>query len=853
MENKTNKSSNIIKNVVNILLIILVAGIIVAPLIFSNRFGGHDFNYHVSAIKSLCEAWDLGSFGNKIYELTCQDFGYGTGLFYTMLPAGIAVIFMKGLHLSIEWALGLEFFTIFALSGILVYIFSKRIFKNNLASIVTALIYEAFPYFITNVYIRFAYSEIFVMLVLPLILFGIYELIEHRNYKAFIPLFTVGVSLGILTHLTMTIYICIFVLIYICLNFKKFIKGYNWLPFAVSCGLILFITASFYLPMVLNLGGVTSGDMAYLGGWLWVSVFGAVGENFLTASVLVIVAIYIIFCAIYFNKSKVDRVKDKKFFILVTILMVWASPLFPWFLVLIKPFTMIQYAWRMFNLSALAVAGMAGYIAINLKNQSKLLLYCFLSACLVVQGVCFVQESYHRKGSLNSSVFSLTDSCTTFNEGIGTYKHGDYYPKGATNEYVFNRANSMIKDGNVGVSEFANYQTLNQINFQVYNTNNSYVVLNVPYSVCEDIKINQNYFNNKENLLFESVSIEDEEYLKINFVNYPYDSRIIISYVDNGSMDNYLKQNPFEFVVKGGQASFKNYEKTNASKYSVDIEVNEKSTIELPTLFYKGYKITLTTENGVQNITPVHGENGFVEVEIENSGTLNVEFSSFYLDFANIVSIIGVALFALVLVAIFAVPRKFYTAIGNFVTKFFKEHKQAGEILRFIIVGGIATIIDMFLMGVTMYLMQRSIYPSFINVFINTPNPSTLATIMGSAVGFCSGLIVNYILSILFVFNEKGKSKSAQGFIVFTVLSVIGLGINLLGMFIGYDLLKLNQWLVKIVMVIVVLIYNYISKKLVLFKNKKPNKAVDENNNVLNSEMENIAKTDENSDKTDKN
>lgn len=179
-----------------------------------------------------------------------------------------------------------------------------------------------------------------------------------------------------------------------------------------------------------------------------------------------------------------------------------------------------------------------------------------------------------------------------------------------------------------------------------------------------------------------------------------------------------------------------------------------------------------------------------------------------------------VSLLAIFAAVLLIMPRKTLKAIVEKIKAYFAVHKTFGEILRFIIVGGIATIVDMFMMGVTMYLMQKEIYPSFLNAFVNTPHPSTLATVVGTAVGFCVGLVVNYVLSILFVFNEKGNSKSAKGFMVFLVLSVIGLLINMGGMYVGYDLWRLNQWLVKIVMTIIVLVYNYISKRLLLFKNK---------------------------------
>ena len=56
---------------------------------------------------------------------------------------------------------------------------------------------------------------------------------------------------------------------------------------------------------------------------------------------------------------------------------------------------------------------------------------------------------------------------------------------------------------------------------------------------------------------------------------------------------------------------------------------------------------------------------------------------------------------------------------------------------------------------------------------------------------------------------------------LFVVLSVVGLLINMGGMYVGYDLLGINEWITKIIMTIIVLVYNYISRKLFIFKKKE--------------------------------
>lgn len=157
------------------------------------------------------------------------------------------------------------------------------------------------------------------------------------------------------------------------------------------------------------------------------------------------------------------------------------------------------------------------------------------------------------------------------------------------------------------------------------------------------------------------------------------------------------------------------------------------------------------------------------------------------------------------------------------IKKWASEHKTLSEIIRFLIVGGLATIVDMFFMGVVLYLFQPFLYPHFYNVFFGGYTPSQISTVVGTAVGFVMGLIFNYIFSIIFVFEEKGNSKTKKGFLLFAILSAGGLIIHIIGMHVGFALLGINEWIVKIVLTIVVLVYNYITRKLFIFKDKGEN------------------------------
>ena len=75
----------------------------------------------------------------------------------------------------------------------------------------------------------------------------------------------------------------------------------------------------------------------------------------------------------------------------------------------------------------------------------------------------------------------------------------------------------------------------------------------------------------------------------------------------------------------------------------------------------------------------------------------------------------------------------------------------------------------------------------------------------------------NYVLSLTFVFDTK-KGNKIKEFIIFVVLSVIGLGINQLLMWFSVDILGIFYMISKIGATAVVMVYNFITRKLILEK-----------------------------------
>ena len=79
-----------------------------------------------------------------------------------------------------------------------------------------------------------------------------------------------------------------------------------------------------------------------------------------------------------------------------------------------------------------------------------------------------------------------------------------------------------------------------------------------------------------------------------------------------------------------------------------------------------------------------------------------------------------------------------------------KNNPKLFEIIRFLFVGGLATVIDMAVMSIVIYLPNEEIV-SFMQVLTSNFKPESWLVILATAIGFIVGLVFNYVFSILFL------------------------------------------------------------------------------------------------------
>ncbi len=121
------------------------------------------------------------------------------------------------------------------------------------------------------------------------------------------------------------------------------------------------------------------------------------------------------------------------------------------------------------------------------------------------------------------------------------------------------------------------------------------------------------------------------------------------------------------------------------------------------------------------------------------------------------------------------------------------------QLFRYTIVGGIAFIFDF---G-TLYILTE-----FFNVYY----------LFSAGVAFLLGLSVNYLLSIIWVF-EKHRVKSRYfEFIVFSLIGVVGLALNEFFIWFFTETIGFYYLLSKILSVVFVYLWNFFIRKFTLFR-----------------------------------
>ena len=121
------------------------------------------------------------------------------------------------------------------------------------------------------------------------------------------------------------------------------------------------------------------------------------------------------------------------------------------------------------------------------------------------------------------------------------------------------------------------------------------------------------------------------------------------------------------------------------------------------------------------------------------------------------------------------------------------------QIINFLIVGGIATLID--------WLLYFILY-----------NYVKLSPLLANIISYSISTLYSYIVSVKFVFNVNKDNSKKKNFIIFVTLSIIGLLLSEGLIYLMVNVFTLHKMLSKIISTMIVMFFNFVSKKYFLEK-----------------------------------
>ena len=119
------------------------------------------------------------------------------------------------------------------------------------------------------------------------------------------------------------------------------------------------------------------------------------------------------------------------------------------------------------------------------------------------------------------------------------------------------------------------------------------------------------------------------------------------------------------------------------------------------------------------------------------------------------------------------------------------------QIFKFVIVGGTATIID----WAVYYVLYNFLH---------------IQPLIANILSFSVSVIYNYVASVKWVFDVNQEKSKKRMFIEFMIFSIIGLLLSELLLWIFIDLISINAMISKIIATAIVMVFNFITRKIFL-------------------------------------
>lgn len=587
-----------------VIFIILCLSIIPCYALFTNPYfisTGHDNVFHFSQIQDLYNSFKNNPFNTLISPSLNHGVGVGTRLMYGSLSHYLVVLISfivipLGGNLMLSYKIVILLAYIF--SNIVIYKLLYYITKNHSLSLIGVAIFALFPYRFTNVYIRNAFSETIVISILPLVFYGLIKWIKEDFSLSSYIISGAGIISIIHTHNISALFSILFILIFLIANYKKVyynLKNNIKHRYAFTFTLLSIVIIS--LPFMITLLESMNGDYRVFNSSIMGTNYNALKDSY---NSLLSYVIYI-----------------------------------------------FQTNWKLYLITGLLCFSIPLIVAYLLnENKHRKLIFLIIYGCSALL-CCILLKSLYVLFAFSISLSIMFFITNENNEKVN---------KDITKTFKILILSSLILLFVLPIwiimpSLFKNIQFI----WRMWGFICIFIAIIIPILLQRFLKIRKRYFSyvlsSSIGLLIMvsyPLSINDTYFDSNNTINEniakdPNSTGWQLEYFPEIMFDNNYKDGSplyidirnsisskeefnFEPYIYQGKASISEYDNNNIPNLKFNVECSEYSVIQLPLIYYKGYKITLTNEKGTTTLNNFQID-GLLSFDISESGTINIKYT----------------------------------------------------------------------------------------------------------------------------------------------------------------------------------------------------------------------------------
>lgn len=489
----------------NFIIIIVLAIISMLPILTEPHIQGHDTTFHLANINALSEELNTTLIPSKIRSEVGNNFGYGTHIFYPVLPHYFGAYTTKITNLfqiDTQTTMAFIYLAISIASAILIYYLAKKMTKKESISLISSIIYLFMPYRLGDIIVRCAYNEVFTFLFIPMILLSLLELVEKkRNNKKFYFLFIIGYTGLLYSHLSIALYFTVFLIPFVLIYRKELFQKETIITAIKGIITVTMLVLPMLIPILEHklFGNYLVFKENYLSGLIYLETFNNTLKDYLIPKtdyswevpmfMNIIVIIMLVFSIITIIKQK-KKEKNIQFLLWFSfIAFIVTLNFFPWKYVP-SPFYMIQFAWRCQTFLAISISILAPIFICSINKK-------YINWVVTLCSLLIIGTSLPLLSMLSTHKYILENNISP-NYAMGHSQ--EYLPENAYNQIdYFNQREEQIilLSGNANIELLSNH--VPNLSFTVKD-NKGTIEIELPRLYYKEYQLNgENVVSLKEN------------------------------------------------------------------------------------------------------------------------------------------------------------------------------------------------------------------------------------------------------------------------------------------------------------------------------------------------------------------